>query len=562
MITCETSLPSTGYKQESAILEENKQNSAIYDNRTISGKSTKFKDEITEKSEPSEIQYFYSSEFKNNPADGVLKKVTFSQGNLRIQSLWLPSNQFVVPSKIERERFPRRARKRNYAELESPVEKKSKRKGNKRIVTKRKKKNEDEDFTPDCFDEVSSDASNTAEHEVKEDINELLERDRRVNIQFCDSNLGFVLKPVEGRWKAMVAQASRHLIENETLYPGMRVCSVENNPIPESYEFADIKAFIEGLRFPAYIEFVDVYKNRCKLCFRGFHEYEQLILHMVQHTEHRSAEPDQIDQRRRQLMNLQLQNPVMYKIYTLQHQLGRLQAHLEALMADGRFQSQVMQTEAYIKSIKSQIFLLSQQQSAMVQKQNDGSIGAEGFAKESLISGNTIAPSVMERGQGDTQATTLNSQQQILNSPDKQKDRQTEQNVSKPPSKEAGVLDGNEPTCSNKEHTDREHLSDPQALQIALGQLAALKQIYIRSPQTAIAQLAGLLQMAKTSQVSATQLRNLQLAAKTDDELSELFFDLQRNASSVLQSHLAQNQASSNSSKTHTQSQKQKQKNK
>merc|ERR1719285_631742 len=225
-------------------------------------------------------------------------------------------------------------------------------------IHQEEEKNEEEDFTPD---KVGQGLNNKEQKYGTENqnVDELLGEERKVNIAFNDPNMGFLLQPVSGRYKAMVAQVTRHLMENEKLYPGMRVCSIENNPIPPSCSFADVQATIEQLRLPTVIGFVDVYKHRCKLCLHGFQKYDQFVLHMAEHKQqqqqHQPPQVEQVDQRKRWLMNLQMTNPLMYQQYVIQHQIGRLQAHIDTIRSNPSLQSQLTQAEAHMEMLRSQL---------------------------------------------------------------------------------------------------------------------------------------------------------------------------------------------------------------
>lgn len=481
------------------------------------------------------LKYLYSEEYLNRPMDNrVFRKVRFRFDYICVQSLYCPSNQFEFPTKKELEEWGvLRPQKRNQMEEESPptsspspIKKK-----------KRKKSEEDEDFTPDLADEDSSDADQNDNME-NHDLNELLGKDRRVNIEFNDSNMGFLLQPVAGRFKAMVAQVTRELMESEKLYPGMRVCSIDNNPIAPSSTFAEIQATIQNLRFPALIEFVDVYRNRCKICLRGFVEYDQLILHMLQHTrqQEQTLQVDQMKQREQWLMNLQLRHPIMYQQYVVQHQIGRLHAHIESLQLDPTMNTQLQQALALMDNLKNHLIVLSHQQRAG-RIQNQQSLSARSDMNAFSPQGINGTPSckdtmgVADTGPLETQLTNSQGTAAVQSS-----QHQLQHLVE--PQKETGTPEQTLENVSNP-HPNAEQGQQASNIQIALGQLATLKQIYTRSPQTAVAQLAGLLQMAEKNEVAVGQLINLQRAAKTDVEFSSLFSQLQATAYSVLQQHVA-----------------------
>jgi len=499
------------------------------------------------------IQYFYSEEYKRRWSSDstrrrrrtdrrVIKKVRFSLDNLRVQSAYSPSNQFRFPTKRELQEWAvLRPRKRNHIEEKTPMEANptTKKKKNKR--KKKKKKNEDEDFTPDLQGKV---INNTEQKSVNENeaVDKQLGEERRVNIVFNDPNLGFLLQPVAGRYKAMVAQVTKHLMETEKLYPGMRVCSIENKPISPSCSLADVQAMIEQLKTPTLIGFVDVYKHRCKICLRGFLKHDQMALHMAEHKQQQPPEVEQIDQRKRWLMNLQMQNPLMYQQYVIQHQISRVQAHIETIKSNPALQTQRLQAEAHIDLLKNQLISLShQQRTSMLQKQqgpgprNQGQAASfQGISEMSPTENIALA------------ATTARSNSQLTNT-SRTADVSSTAQLQKANSEQASnATNINNTSVGHLEGqpTNKEDAREDRNIQIALSQLAALKQIYTRSPQTAIAQLAGLLQMAEKNEVAVSQLRNLQEAAKRDAELAGLFSNLQKTAFSVLQRHIARQKVS------------------
>jgi len=500
------------------------------------------------------IQYFYSEEYKRRWSSGstrrrrrtdrrVIKKVRFSLDNVRVQSAYLPSNQFRFPTKKERQEWAvLRPRKRNHIEEKSttganPTTKKKK---NKR-KQKKKKKDEDKDHTPNLKGEA---INNTEQKSVNENetVDKQLTEERRVNIVLNDPNLGFLLQPVAGRYKAMVAQVTKHLMETEKLYPGMRVCSIENKPISPTCSFAEVQAMIEQLKTPTLIGFVDVYKNRCKICLRGFLKYDQMVVHMAEHKQQQQhPEVEQVDQRKRWLMNLQMQNPLMYQQYVIQHQISRLQAHIESIKPNPALQAQRLQAEAHMDLLKNQLISLShQQRTSMLQKQQGPGLRSQGQASSSL---GAFEMSTTE----NTASTATTSHNPQLTNTSRTSDVLSGakmQQVNSEQATSAANINNTSAGHLESKPTNKDDAREDRNIQIALSQLAALKQIYTRSPQTAIAQLAGLLQMAEKNEVAVSQLRNLQEAAKRDAELAGLFTNLQKTAFSVLQRHIARQKVS------------------
>jgi len=509
--------------------------------KTTSRKSLTRPDAETEDNKVGDnIQYIYSEEYIRWSSDRtkrrrrtdrcVIKKVRFSLGNVRVQSLWAPSNQFRFPTKKELQEWAAlRRSKRKYSFDKSPVEPNTKKKMNMKRI---KKKDKEEASSPNLNAERINNTEQKSS-DKNEAVDKQLGGQRRINIVFNDSNYGFLLQPVAGRWKAMVAEVTRELMEKEKLYPGMRVCSIDGNPIPPSCSFADVQAMIEQLRTPSSIGFVDVCKNSLK--------YDQMVIHMVEQKQREPPQIEQIDQRKKWVMNLQMQNPLMYQQYVIQHQIGRLQAHIENIKPNPGLKTQLAQAQAHMDFLKDRLTSLSQPYAVMSQKQQGS--GPRSWWQDS--SSQALPQGASTKVAYDNAALAGNS--------------------SHPNSQLSNTVGpGDAPSTAHLQQADAGHatsitninnttLGHPGGLpnkkgdariQIALSQLAALKQIYTRSPQTAIAQLAGLLQMAEKNEIAVSQLRNLQEAAKRDAELAALFSNLQKTAFSVLQRHIARQEVS------------------
>jgi len=491
------------------------------------------------------IQYIYSEEYKRRwssdrtkrrrrPDRCVIKKVRFSLDNVRLQTLWSPSNQFRFPTKKELQEWAAlRRSKRKYS-----VEQNTKTKMNMKRI---KKKDKEEASSPNLNGERINNSEQKSS-DKNEAVDKQLGEERRVNIVFNDSHFGFLLQPVAGRYKAMVAEVTRQLMEKEKLYPGMRVCSIEDNPIPPSCSFADVQAMIEQLRTPTLIGFVDVYKNRCKICLRGFLKYDQMVIHMAEHKQQEPPQIEQIDQRKKWLMNLQMQNPLMYQQYVIQHQIGRLQAHIETIKPNPALKTQLARAMAHMDFLKDRLTSLSHQQHTVMPQKQQGSGHRsqwEASSSQALPQGaskNVATDNAAVAANSSHPNSQLSNTLRIANAPSTAQLQQANAGPATSITNINNTTVGHPGGLPNKKGDAR--------IQIALSQLAALKQIYTRSPQTAIAQLAGLLQMAEKNEIAVSQLRNLQEAAKRDAELAALFSNLQKTAFSVLQRHIARQEVS------------------
>jgi len=448
----------------------------------------------------------------------------------------------------------------------------------------RKKKEEDEAFDPGLEEEEDESDSDDSMGGSDGDIDDLLKEKPKVNIEFNSPDLGFQIYPGEGKYKAVVSWVSKKLREREKLYPGMRILAIDTNPISESCSFEEIRSMLENLRFPSFIEFVETgpSKHRCDLCYKGFEEYSELVIHMVQHSNQVSEkrfpsikeqharrtgqrfanigsnasehaliaarqqqlmfDPSRVggaelEQKREYNLTLQRNNPHLYQQHVIQYKIARLQTHVEAAKSnpDPAVQFTAKQALVYIKRFQADLAALRKVNPAQSQHHTGPSeqISAQSDVIKRQLGGSPKMGSPknvqisMKKNTPPSVSPITNTTQDPVPIAQINRQQNLQQKVA---------------TRADNEKTDEvpERQKRPDEVhKIALNQLAALFQIYKASPQSAIAQLAGLLHMAKTSQQAAVQLENLKRATTMNTQLANNFSILLRNAHIRLQQQVA-----------------------